>query len=450
LQINVSIQSYGLDVNESTLYILGILIVALGIGFSIGWHELGHLIPAKLFGVKVPKYMIGFGPTLFSKKIGETEYGLKLIPLGGYIAMIGMYPPAKAGAERKKGFFRDMIASAREAHSEHVGPGDENRMFYQLPVWKRMVIMLGGPVMNLILGTVLLTITLSGIGVAQTSTTIAEVSACAPAVNPDSQTSSAPCDQVSPAKAAGLEVGDKILAINGTVLTSWSPSANLLKADVDNLIEVQKANGKNVTLSIKPITVQRPVVENGAYKLDASGKQILGPKPVLGIILASETRPLSLGESLAASGQSVAQVGQMILHLPEQVVSVGQSTFGSEKRKADGPVSVIGIGQIAGEVASNSSATFEQKLQSELGILASLNFALFAFNMLPLLPLDGGHVVGGIYELLKKGVFRVLRKPNPGPADTALLMPLTWLVFIGLMAMSALIIIADLINPISF
>ena len=96
--------------NESVLYILGILIVALGIGFSIGWHELGHLIPAKLFGVKVPKYMIGFGPTIFSKKIGETEYGLKLIPLGGYIAMIGMYPPAKPGAKSKKGFFRDMIA----------------------------------------------------------------------------------------------------------------------------------------------------------------------------------------------------------------------------------------------------------------------------------------------------------------------------------------------------
>ncbi|MFM6939739.1 MAG: site-2 protease family protein, partial [Rhodoluna sp.] len=114
------------------------------------------------------------------------------------------------------------------------------------------------------------------------------------------------------------------------------------------------------------------------------------------------------------------------------------------------PVSVIGIGQIAGEVASNQKATFIQKLQSELGILASLNFALFAFNMLPLLPLDGGHVAGGIYEALKKGLFRVLRKPSPGPVDTALLMPLTWVVFLLLMAMSALIIIADVVNPISF
>ena len=445
MQINVSIQSYGLDVNESVLYILGILIVALGIGFSIGWHELGHLIPAKLFGVKVPKYMIGFGPTIFSKKIGETEYGLKLIPLGGYIAMIGMYPPAKPGAEPKKGFFRDMIASARDAHSEHVGPGDENRKFYQLPVWKRMIVMLGGPVMNLILGTILLTITLSGIGITQTSTTIAEVSACVPISD-----STAPCDIASPAKAAGLQAGDKILAINGDQIDTWSSSASLLKAGVENEVRVLKADGKTVDLRIKPVSALRPVVENGAYKLDADGKQVLAPKPVLGIILASETRPLSLGESLAASGQSVVQVGQMILHLPEQVVSVGQSTFGTEKRQADGPVSVIGIGQIAGEVASSKTATFEQKLQSELGILASLNFALFAFNMLPLLPLDGGHVAGGIYEAIKKGLFRLMRKPNPGPADTALLMPLTWLVFIALMAMSALIILADLINPIAF
>ena len=434
--------------NESLLYLIGILIVALGIGFSIGWHELGHLIPAKLFGVKVPKYMIGFGPTLFSKRIGETEYGVKLIPLGGYISMIGMYPPAKHGSKPlKRGFFRDMITSARDAHSEFVGPGDENRMFYQLPVWKRMIIMLGGPVMNLILGTVLLTITLSGIGISQVSTTIDQISACVPA---SANTECKQADSPSPALAAGLLAGDKILAINGTALDSWKQAADLIKADVSNQLRVRRADGTETTIAVTPVTAQRPVIENGAVKLDASGKPVLAPRPVLGIILASETRPLSLGESLAASGQSVWQFGQMILHLPEQVAAVGQSTFGSETRRADGPVSVIGIGQIAGEVASSQTATFEQKLQSELGILASLNFALFAFNLLPLLPLDGGHVAGGVYEVIKKGIYRVLRKPKPGPVDTALLMPLTWVVFILLMAMSALIIIADFTNPISF
>jgi membrane-associated protease RseP (regulator of RpoE activity) len=435
-------------VNESALYIVGILIVALGIGFSIGWHELGHLIPAKLFGVKVPKYMIGFGPTLYSRKIGETDYGLKLIPLGGYITMIGMYPPAKKpDSGEPRGFFRDMIASARDAHSEFVGPGDENRMFYQLPVWKRMIIMFGGPVMNLILGVVLLTVALSGIGVSQVSTKIGEVSAC---VISDTKETCGKDDAPSPALAAGLEAGDKILAINGTKIDTWSNSSDLLKADVVNQIRVLKSDGSETTYAVTPVSVLRYVIENNAIKLDAEGSPVQEPKPVIGIVLASEVRPLSMGESLAASGQSVFQVGQMILNLPQQVAAVGQATFGSEERRADGPVSIIGIGQIAGEVASSNATTFEEKLQSQLGILASLNFALFAFNMLPLLPLDGGHVAGGVYEAIKKGIFRVLRRPNPGPADTALLMPLTWVVFIALMAMSALIIIADLVNPISF
>jgi membrane-associated protease RseP (regulator of RpoE activity) len=435
-------------VNETLLYLIGILIVALGIGFSIGWHELGHLIPAKLFGVKVPKYMIGFGPTIFSKRFGETEYGLKLIPLGGYISMIGMYPPAKDPDKiQKRGFFRDMVAAAREAHSEFVGPGDETRKFYQLSVWKRMVIMLGGPVMNLILGTVLLTITLSGIGVTQVSTTIDQVSPCVPLA---AGAVCASTDPESPALAAGFKSGDRILAINGKQLVSWGDSMNLIKSGSVNRILVRRTNGSELTVNITPVTVQRPVFENGAAKTDGDGNPILAPKPVFGIILASETRPLSLGESLAASGQSVIQVGQMIFNLPQQVAAVGQSTFGSGPRKADGPVSVIGIGQIAGEVASSKTATFEQKLQSELGILASLNFALFAFNLLPLLPLDGGHVAGGVYEAIKTGLFRILRRPKPGPADTALLMPLTWVVFILLMAMSALIIVADFVNPISF
>jgi membrane-associated protease RseP (regulator of RpoE activity) len=435
-------------VNETLLYVIGILIVALGVGFSIGWHELGHLIPAKLFGVKVPKYMIGFGPTLFSKKIGETEYGLKLIPLGGYITMIGMYPPAKSPeVSSPRGFFRDMISSARNAHSEFVEPGDENRMFFQLPVWKRMIIMFGGPVMNLILGVVLLTIALSGIGVSQVSTTVSEVSRCVPVVATGQCTDDS---QASPALAAGLAAGDKILSINGTDLLNWNEAGKLINPGVVNQLGVLRVDGSKASLSLTPVTVQRPVIENGAVKLDASGKQVFGPKPVLGIILAAEIRPLSIGESLAASGQSVVQVGQMILNLPQQVAAVGQSTFGSEQRRADGPVSIIGIGQIAGEVASSNATSFEEKIQSQLGILASLNFALFAFNMLPLLPLDGGHVAGGIYEAIKKGIFRLLRKPNPGPADTALLMPLTWVVFIALMAMSALIIIADLVNPISF
>jgi membrane-associated protease RseP (regulator of RpoE activity) len=139
----------------------------------------------------------------------------------------------------------------------------------------------------------------------------------------------------------------------------------------------------------------------------------------------------------------------MIMTLPQQLTEVAISTFTGEERNPNGAVSVVGIAQISGTVASADQATFIDKFSTGLLILASLNFALFGFNMLPLLPLDGGHIAGGIYESLKRGLYRVLRKPAPGPADTALLMPVTWFVFILLMAMSALLIIADLVNPIS-
>ena len=435
---------------ETLLYILGILAVAVGIGFSIGLHELGHLIPAKIFGVKVPKYMIGFGPTLFSFRRGETEYGVKVIPLGGYITMIGMYPPAKPGKKRPKGFFGDMINSAREAGEDQVGPGDQNRKFYQLPVLKRITIMFGGPLMNLVLGTVLMVVALTGIGVVQRSMTVAEVSECVPATTAPNSTCG-PSDPASPALAAGVKPGDKIIAIGGVSVTNWNLLLEDLSPGVASELTLLR-DGKEIQLSITPVEALRPDVDpkSGSVIVDSEGQPVLVPKPVLGVILASERQPVPLSASLEASASGVAQVGAMILTLPQQLTDVAVSTFTGESRNPNGAVSVVGIGQIAGEVASSESASLIDKASTGLLIIASLNFALFAFNMLPLLPLDGGHIAGGVYESIKRGAYRVLRKPDPGPADTALLMPATWAVFILLIGMSLLLITADFINPIAF
>ena len=135
------------------LYLLGILIILVGLAVSIGLHEIGHLVPAKLFGVKVTQYMIGFGKTIWSRRTGETEYGVKMLPLGGYIAMTGMYPPGKTGRARESttGFLNTMVQEGREASAETIAVGEEGRTFYALPVWKKIVIMLGGPFMNLCL-----------------------------------------------------------------------------------------------------------------------------------------------------------------------------------------------------------------------------------------------------------------------------------------------------------
>jgi membrane-associated protease RseP (regulator of RpoE activity) len=430
-------------VSETLWYLAGIIFIIIGIAFSIGLHELGHLIPAKAFGVKVTKYMIGFGPTLFSRKKGETEYGVKALPLGGYIAMLGMYPPAKK-AETKTGFFPDMIAQARLAHSEEETPKDKNRKFYQLPVGKRMIIMLGGPFMNLVLGVLLTVVSLSGFGVFQSSLKIDAVSVCL-----DSTQTSCSVSKQTPAHLAGLKAGDEIVSIDGKPAEDWVQIRNILTETPTVEFEVIRA-GELVSVTVSAVIQQRPQFDNlGTPILDDNGEVLTAPQPFLGVFLIPERIPVSIGASLEASGNMMMQIAQLILQLPQKIFDVTASTLGYGERDPNGPISIVGIGAIAGEVAASEQNEFSDKLATGISILGSLNFALFVFNMLPLLPLDGGHVAGGVYESIKRGAYKVLGKKDPGPADTALLMPLTWVVFIALMAVSLLLITADLINPIS-
>ena len=429
--------------SETLWYLAGIIFVIIGIAFSIGLHELGHLIPAKAFGVKVTKYMIGFGPTLFSRKKGETEYGVKAIPLGGYIAMLGMYPPAKK-PETKAGFFPDMISQARLAHSEEETPKDKNRKFYQLPVSKRMIIMLGGPFMNLVLGVLLTVVSLSGFGVFQSSLKIDAVSVCL-----DSTQTSCSAPKQTPAHLAGIKAGDEIVSIDGKPAEDWVQIRKILTETPTVELEVKRA-GELVSVTVSAVIQQRPQFDNlGTPILDDNGEVLTAPQPFLGVFLIPERIPVSVGASLEASGNVMLQIGQLILQLPQKVFEVTASTLGYGERDPNGPISIVGIGAIAGEVAASEQTEFSDKLATGISILGSLNFALFVFNMLPLLPLDGGHVAGGVYESIKRGIYKVLGKKDPGPADTALLMPLTWVVFIALMAVSLLLITADLINPIS-
>ena len=429
--------------SETLSYLAGILFIVLGIGVSIGIHEIGHLLPAKLFGVKVTKYMIGFGPTLYSKKVGETEYGLKAFPLGGYIAMLGMYPPAKK-PETKTGFFRDMITQARLAHSENETPKDANRKFYQLPVIKRMIIMLGGPVMNLLLGVLLTVIALTGFGIYQSSLKIEAVSVCL-----DNTSVQCPVSEQTPAHVAGLKPGDEVVSVAGNKATNWVQIRDLLTATPTAEFEILR-DGEIIKVTLTAVIQQRPQFDSlGNPILDESGEIVSAPQPFLGVFLAPERKPLPLVQSLEASGSTIAQIGTLILRLPQEVVEVTAITFGGGERDPNGPISIVGIGQVAGEVAASDQAGFADKLATGIQILGSLNFALFVFNMIPLLPLDGGHVAGGIYESIKRGLFRIAGRKDPGPADTALLMPLTYFVFIALLVVSALLITADLVNPIS-
>ena len=426
---------------EVLWYIGGVLFIALGIGFSIGWHELGHLLPAKLFGIKVPRYMIGFGPTVWSRKRGETEYGVKAIPLGGYITMIGMYPPAKPGVKQRKGFGADSIQAARDAHSEHVGPGDENRMFYKLPIYKRIIIMFGGPFMNLFLGLVLTLTSLVGIGTYTRSTTVTEISQCVPS-SFTQQVACTDADAVGPAKVAGLQAGDVVQSVNGQAVRNWDEITAYATSNPGEISLGVKRGTTELDLMITPAIVNRPVTTS-------EGKTLNQNVPFFGVVLEPIRQSQTLDKAFVYSANVIGSTFTLIATLPVQVYEMVSGTIHGDQRNSNGPISIIGVGQVAGEIASDPAATLLDKLGSGLMMLASLNFALFAFNMIPLLPLDGGHIAGGIYEAIKKAIWRLRRKPNPGPADTALLMPITYVVSGLLIVLSLVLLVIDLINPVS-
>ena len=433
-------------------FVIGVAIIVVGLAVSIGLHEIGHLVPAKLFGVKVTQYMIGFGPTIWSKRTGETEYGIKAIPLGGYIAMIGMFPPGKGGAakEDSTGFFRTLVQDARDSSAESITTGDEHRAFYRLPVWKRIVVMFGGPFMNLLLAIVLFAVLLMGFGISQPSTTIGSVSECALPATSERQTCESG-DPAAPGAEAGLQPGDTILVVAGEPIESWTESTAIIRDHPGETIDVVVLrDGDEVSLEVTPLLSERYVTdEQGMVVTDAAGEPVTVQAGFVGIGPASETVRQPVTAVLPQVGANVQAVAAIILNLPQRIIDVAEAAFGPEERDPNGPISVVGVGRVAGEIASLDEVPLASKAAGLVGILASLNVALFVFNLIPLLPLDGGHIAGALWEAIRRAWAKVRRRPDPGPVDLAKLMPLTFAVVIVLGAMSALLIYADIVKPVS-
>ncbi len=428
--------------NEVLLYILGIVIVVIGLALSIGLHEFGHLIPAKLFGVKVPHWAIGFGPRLWKRQIGETEYSVRLIPLGGFISMIGMYPPENSAKPDAKRRFGGVIAQSREAHSEHMVEGDESRTLWSKPAWQRIIIMLGGPTVNLILGLLLISIALSGIGSWAQGTKVEAVFECQEQMAHPGDTC-LPDSVRTPAFEAGLRPGDVVTNIDGKAVSTAAPLLAALTAKplVSHSVEISRGGTKQ-TLSVTPVEVSLPTE-------GASGKVTNVVRPYIGVRMEFSRQAMPIGESIGYGLSSVGQTFGFIGQFPQQVYSSVSSLFTGSSRGGDSAISVIGIGQVAGQVSSSAADPLD-KIYSNLMLLGSLNLALFAFNMIPLPPLDGGHVAGGIYEYLKRGAFRLLGKKDPGRIDTALMAPVAQFMFLLLLLAGVLMIVVDFVNPVKF
>ena len=384
--------------------ITGIVVITIGILVSVALHEVGHMLPAKKFGVLVPDYAVGFGPALWKKKIGDTTYALRAILLGGYVKIIGMYAPARPGTRLVGRRGKVTLAQeAREASAEEIPQGQEHRAFYLLSAPKKITVMLCGPLMNLLICFVLSAVTMVGIGAPAASRTIASVSETI-------QTSAG--EIASPAYEAGVRPGDTVLAWNGTPIETFA--------------QFQRAVGATPEGESAVLTVGR----DGCEYVSAS-----------------------LTDVLEADWQMFTGTASVIVRLPQAVWQVGRSVVTDEQRDATGIVSVVGVGRMAGEVTGDSAALglrdTRQVVGALLSLLASLNMALFVFNLIPLPPLDGGHILGAVYEGVRRQVASLRGKEDPGPADTARLVPLTWVVGGVLIVMSFILIVADIVKPIS-
>ena len=428
------------------LYALGILVVLVGLALSIGLHELGHLLPAKRFGVKVTKYMIGFGPTLWSRRKGETEYGFKLLPLGGYISMAGMYPPSRDGDAPRDSSTSFFDAAVQEGGADE----DDERGFYRLPVWKRIVVMLGGPFANLVLAVVCATIVLCGFGLPQPSTTIASVSECVLPVTSDRE-ECAPGDPAAPAAAAGIRPGDRIVSVDGVAISSWDESSDVIRAHPEEPIPfVVERDGEQLELTVTPLLLERyEFDEDGAPVLGPDGEPVVAEVGVVGIGPGYENVRQSILAVPVSMGERIAAAAGVIASFPQRIYDIGHAWITGEERDPNGPLSVVGVGRLAGEITSFEEVPVEYRIASLVDVLGALNLALFLFNLIPLLPLDGGHIAGALWEALRRGVARLARRPDPGPVDISRWAPVTMVVAVLLGAVGVFLIAADIFKPIT-
>ncbi|MFJ9567703.1 M50 family metallopeptidase [Streptomyces fuscichromogenes] len=427
------------------MMILGIVVFVIGLLVSIAWHELGHLSTAKLFGIRVPQYMVGFGPTIWSRHKGDTEYGIKAVPLGGYIRMIGMFPPGADGrvTARSTSPWRSMIEDARSAAFEELQPGDESRLFYTRAPWKRVIVMFAGPFMNLVLAVALFLTVLMGFGISQQTTTVSSVSQCVIAQSENRDTCKK-TDASSPAAAAGLKAGDKILSFNGVQTSSWNQLSDLIRS----------APGKEVAIVVdrkgQDVTLHAKIATNQVAKKDSSGQIVTGQyvnAGFLGFSAATGIVRQDFGDSVTWMGDRLGEAVDSIAGLPGKIPALWDSAFDGAPRQPDSPMGVVGAARVGGEIFTLDIPPTEQ-LAMALMLVAGFNLSLFLFNMLPLLPLDGGHIAGALWESLRRSLAKLLRRPDPGPFDVAKLMPVAYVVAGIFVCFTVLVLIADVVNPV--
>jgi membrane-associated protease RseP (regulator of RpoE activity) len=390
-------------------FLLGVIIFVIALLVSIMLHELGHFITAKKFHMKVTQFFVGFGQTLWSRMRGETEYGVKALPIGGFVKITGM------------------------TALEDVDPADEPRSFRRQPGWQRAIVLLAGSFMHFALAFVLLFILAVAIGVPGTNT-IGAVTKCLPATA-KALNSAHPCtagQPASPAEQAGIRPNDKIISIAGKPVHDWNQIGDVIRAQkVGTPVPVVvDRGGRDLTLTVTPGSVAG---RHGAY-LGIEDKPFLRLNPFSSVAYAGST----WGQVLVLSGQAAAKLPSALPDL-----------FAKDRAKtaAGGVSSVFGAANDAGQVVE-AGGGWQYTVSALLLIIISLNIFVGAFNLLPLLPLDGGHLAVVIFERVRAWLARLRGRPDPGLVDMQKLIPVSVGVFALLVGLGLILIAADIFNPV--
>jgi membrane-associated protease RseP (regulator of RpoE activity) len=378
------------------MQLLGILAFVVALLVSVMIHEFGHYLTARKFGMRVSEFFLGFGTRIWSRQRGETEFGIKAIPAGGYCRIEGMTP------------------------DDEMPDGEEGRAFYRASAGKKLIVLGAGSFLHFVLGYILLFTLLAGVGVNQVLPVI---------------------DSVVPksaAAAAGFQKGDEIVAINGDRNTKWQNQLDKIRnSQGKELIFTVKRNGMEMDISAAPRMTD---IDDGTSRY------------VLGIINEFGTKRMSPVASISDAAELTwtftSASAKALVQLPTKIPALWGQTFGGEERDENGLVGVVGVARVSGQVSSSGELTTSERIGTFILIVASLNIFVGLFNLLPILPLDGGHMASAIADALRAFIARLRGRPAPAPIDIKVLTPITAVVFVVLASLTFLLLIADIFNPI--
>ena len=397
--------------------ILGVVAFVVALLFSVMVHEFGHYITARKFNMKVIEFFLGFGKRIWSYRRGETEFGLKAIPAGGYCRIVGMTIHEELSEDEKK------------------------RAFYDAPVPKRLIVLAAGSFLHLVLGFLILALIVGGIGTSIVTNKVAQLVPCV--INTKDGPTLGECQAgsaKSPANIAGIQAGDEVIKIGGVSVTrsSWNKAVAVIHDSPNKSIEiVVKRDGVELPLTVKP----------RAKTIDKKKYGFIGIVNEVGTNRAPFF--LTIKDSAMITKDVAVNSVTSLFALPNKIPSLVKQTFGNQKRDPNGLVGVVGVARVSAQTASDPKMKWRDKTVTFLMIIASLNIFVGVFNMFPLLPLDGGHMAIAVIDGYRRWRARMKGEPRPHPFDIEKLMPFTLAVIVVLVGLTLLLLAADIINPVS-